>query len=95
MKGEDGKIATSNQDKAEIFNEHSSIIGENMAYKQAEVDYPTSPRSINRVTPTVMDIDLKYETGLVWIPSLLSLYNLSASSNCLPGQWKWANVYSL
>jgi hypothetical protein len=58
IKGEDGRIVMSDQDKAEIFNHHFSTIGEKLAKNQFAIDEQTI---INRVTPTVMDIDLTYE----------------------------------
>ena len=61
IKGEDGKIVTSDQAKAAIFNQHFSTIGEKLANNLPTIDQHTSISIINRVTPTVMDIDLTYE----------------------------------
>ena len=61
IKGEDGKIVTSDQAKAAIFNQHFSTIGEKLAKNLPTIDQHTSISTINRVTPTVMDIDLTYE----------------------------------
>jgi hypothetical protein len=61
IKGEDGKIVTSDQAKVAIFNQHFSTIGEKLANNLPTIDQHTSISTINRVTPTVMDIDLTYE----------------------------------
>ncbi len=66
----DGKIITSDQEKAEIFNEHFSTIGEKLADTLPPVEYPTSTITINRVTPTVMDINLTYESVLQGVLNL-------------------------
>ncbi len=70
IKGLDGKIITSDQEKAEIFNEHFSTIGEKLADSLPAVEYPTSTITINRVTPTVMDINLTYESVLQGVLNL-------------------------
>ena len=78
IKGLDGKIITSDQEKAEIFNEHFSTIGEKLADALPAVQYPTSTTTINRVTPTVMDINLTYERVLQGV------LNLKPDKACRP-----------
>ena len=58
----DGKIVTSDQEKAEIFNEHFSSIGQKLADRLPDAEYKNSSSLINRVTPTVMDINITYES---------------------------------
>ena len=62
IKGLDGKIVTSDQEKAEIFNEHFSSIGQKLADRLPDAEYQNSSSLINRVTPTVMDINITYES---------------------------------
>ena len=71
IKGLDGKIITSDQEKAELFNEHFSTIGEKLADTLPAVEYhATFTTTINRVTPTVMDINLSYESVLQGVLNL-------------------------
>ena len=62
IKGLDGKIVTSDQEKAEIFNEHFSSIDQKLADRLPDAEYQNSSSLINRVTPTVMDINITYES---------------------------------
>ena len=64
IKGLDGKIITSDQEKADIFNELFSTIGEKLADALPAVEYPTFTTTNNCVTPTVMGFNLTYESVL-------------------------------
>jgi hypothetical protein len=79
IKGLDGKIITSDQEKAELFNEHFSTIGEKLADTLPAVEYhATFTTTINRVTPTVMDINLTY------VSVLQGVLNLKPDKACGP-----------
>ena len=62
IKGLDGKIVTSDQEKDEIFNERFSLIGQKLAERLPDAQYQNSSYLINRVTPTVMDINITSES---------------------------------
>ena len=63
MRGKDQIIETSHSRKAEILNEYFSTIGEKLAselYSGQSLENPFS--HITRVTPTVTNIDLTYDS---------------------------------
>jgi hypothetical protein len=65
------KIITSDQEKAELFNEHFSTIGEKLADTLPAVEYhATFTTTINHVTPKVMDINLTYKSVLQGVLNL-------------------------
>jgi hypothetical protein len=65
------KIITSDQEKAELFNEHFSTIGEKLADTLPAVEYhATFTTTINHVTPKVLDINLTYKSVLQGVLTL-------------------------
>ena len=96
-KGPGGKIITSDQEKAEIFNEHFSTIGVMLADTLSTVENATSTTTMKRVTPTVMDINLTYVSVL---QGVINLKHNKASSEgkvllTLPKKAGWALTTSL
>ena len=123
IRGNDQIIETSDWQKAEILNEYFSTIGEKLASElYSDQSLENSFSHITRVTPTVTNIDLTYDSimqglmklknnktcgpdniaprllksaGHALIPSLFSLYSMSASCNTVPSTWKFARVSAL
>ena len=61
IKAQDGRIVTSDQDKAEILNEHFSAIGEKLTNEFPPFSEEDGFTHITRVTPTVMNIELTHD----------------------------------
>ena len=61
IKAQDGRIVTSDQDKAEILNEHFSTIGEKLANEFPPFSEEDGFTHITRVTPTIMNIELTHD----------------------------------
>ena len=59
--GQDGRIETSDQDKAEILNEHFSTIGGKLANELPLFSEENRFTNITRVTPTVMKRELPHD----------------------------------
>lgn len=74
------KIVTSDQEKADIFNEHFSTNGQKLADRLPDAKYENSSIFINRVTPTVMDINITYESRSQ------GLLNLKPDKACGPNK---------
>ena len=60
IRGQDGRIETSDQDKAEILNENFSTIGEKLANELPPISEENRFTHITRVTPTVMKMELTH-----------------------------------
>ena len=122
IRNADGKVVTSDLDKANILNEHFTTIGEKLANELPNTNLTQSNVHVSTVTPFVMNINLSYEgivssmaklkadkasgpdsvaskllkfAGDTIIPSLLSVFNISATCNTVPATWKAASSSAL
>lgn len=122
IRNADGKVVTSDLDKANILNEHFSTIGEKLANELPNTNSTQSNVHVSTVTPCVMNINLSQEVivssmaklradkasgpdrvapkllkfaGDSIIPSLLSVFQISATCNSVPTTWKAANISAL
>ena len=67
IRNADGKIVTTDLDKANILNEHFSTIGEKLANELKNTNLTQSNVHISTVTACVMNINLSYEDIARWL----------------------------
>ena len=122
IRNADGKVVTSDLDKANILNEHFTTIGEKLANELPNTNLTQGNVHVSTVAPCVMNINLSYEgivssmaklkadkalgpdsvapkllkfAGDSIVPSLLSVFKISATCGTVPATWKAANISAL
>ena len=83
IRNADGKVVTSDLDKANILNEHFSTIDEKLANELPNSDLTQSNVNISTVAPCVMSINLSYE-GIVSSMAKLKADKASGLDNVTP-----------
>ena len=104
IKNVDGKVVTSDVDKANILNEHYSTIGEKLANELPKTNLTQSNVHVPIVAPCVMTINLSYE-GITSSMAKLRAGKASGTDSVAPKllkfaggsiiPWKVANISAL
>ena len=89
IRNADGKVVTSDLDKANILNEYFSTTGEKLANELLNVNLTQSNVHVSTVTPCVMNINFSYE-GIVCSMTKLKANEASRLDSVAPKLLKFA-----